>query len=646
MKNNDIQLTLRQRQILNHLQQAEDYVTGVDLSNWLQVSSRTIRNDVATINFILANTHIQIVSKHSFGYKLEASNQKDLQKIIRISQSFISKAERIRYIAFQLCIQEEPMNVYDLSDEMFISKTTLDHDLIEVKEQFLNPFDVQFYSNKNFIYIENDERKKRKILLCLYSQDWNYNGRTSTFYSYEYIHEKIVNKCRMEIHYILDTHDISIEDVNLVHLILMISIAYQRICDGHELQDARSVYQSEVGKNIIDIILSGLEQQWNCTFNSNERLELYEMLSCSILPKMEEIYQKGISSIFSPDIIRFTNEYLKFIEEKYKLNVFDDEDFYNTIICFFQYLNFPIHHLNYNNVSQYISHQNLIIEFEIAYEIQPFAKNFYKRTFNYIELIYLSLILSAVLNTLTHKRINAVILSHLNMPATWNLRKQIEERFSTSIYITHLLPMYQKDKFDFKNTDLVFTTTTRSIDLEDAKKIINVNPSLSTSNVQEINEYIQSLKFEFMYKNYQKKTIDYLKEATWYENIEESKYIQLIKKRINKNIKDNLIDKFFLDDILEREKIISFATRPVYSIVYSSIPAKETKIEVVTLKHRIKINDKKIRMVILLYTKKEDQGLKFLFLQDFFKNHFNANESRFLKTKDEFMEYFQKVLPN
>lgn len=642
MKNNDIQLTLRQRQILNHLQQAENYVTGVDLSNLLQVSSRTIRNDVATINLVLESSHIQIVSKHSFGYKLEASNQKDLQKIIRISQSFISKAERVRYIALQLCIQEKPMNVYDLSDEMFISKTTLDHDLIEVKNLFLNPFEVQFYSNKNFIYIENDERKKRKILLQLYSQDWNYNGKTSTFYSYEYIHETIVNECRMKIHYILDTHDISIEDVNLIHLILMISIAYQRICDGHQLQDARNTYYNETGKNIIDIILSELEQQWNCSFNSNERLELYEMLSCSLLPKMEEIYQKGISNIFSPDIIRFTNQYLKFIETKYHLNVFDDEDFYNTITCFFQYLSLPVHYLNYNNVSQYISHQNLIIEFEIAYEIQPFAKDFYKRPFNYIELIYLSLILSAVLNTLTHKRINAVILSHLNMPATWNLRKQIEERFSTSIFVTNLLPIYQKDKFDFKNTDLVFTTTKINY-LENAKKIINVNPSLNSSNVQEINEYLHSLKYEFMYQNRQKKTIDYLKEAIWYENMQESNYIRLIKKMVSKNIQEGLIDQSFLEDILQREQIISFATRPVYSIVYSSIPAKQTKIEVVTLKHRVKINDKKIRMIIFLYTAKEDQSLKFLFLRDFFENHFDANESRFLKTKDEFMNYFQKI---
>lgn len=645
MKNiQEIKLTLRQRQILNYLHQTNEYVTGVELSKWLNVSSRTIRNDVSSINEILNDSSIQIVSKHSFGYKIETTNPADFQQIVRISQSFVSKAERIRFIAFELCIKDEPIDVYDLSDSMFISKTTLDHDLVTVKEQFFKPFHIDFFSNKNIISIENDERKKRKLILHLYSKDWDYNGRSNTFYSYEYVSEKLINRCRMEIHYFLDNYDIAIEDVNLVHLILMTAIAHQRVIDGHELQDTREVFKTKIGEEIIDTILDDLEDKWNYSFSRNERPELYEMISCSILPQMSEIEKKGVVNVFDSDLIQFTNKYLKLIEAQYRLNVFADDDFYNTIICYFQYLRYPIHFLNFDNINQYDSQQNLIIEFEIAYSIQPLAKEFYHRTLNYVELFYLSLILSSVFNTLTHKRLNAVILSHLNMPATWNIRKQLEDRFSTSIFITNLLPVYLKDKFDFKNTDLIFSTTPKLLEFEDSKKVIIINPSISTSNVQEIDEYLHNLKFQFMTTSIHKKTIEYLKEAEWFENIQETNYLQLIRKQLDSHIKNEDINKEFLDDILHREKVYSFANHPVYSIVYSSVPAKHTKVEVVTLKHRIKIKNKKIRMVIFLYTTKEDQGLKFLFLKDFFQNNFDANESRFLKTKKEFLPYLEKIM--
>lgn len=46
-------LSLRQRKLVHYLQLQSAYTTGQELASQLQVSARTIRNDIAEINQIL-----------------------------------------------------------------------------------------------------------------------------------------------------------------------------------------------------------------------------------------------------------------------------------------------------------------------------------------------------------------------------------------------------------------------------------------------------------------------------------------------------------------------------------------------------------------------------------------------------------------
>ena len=84
---NENNLTLRQRQILNILFEATDYLTGNEISKRLNVSSRTIRNDISAINLALADDNISILSKHSFGYKLQFENSTLIKQYLKANES-------------------------------------------------------------------------------------------------------------------------------------------------------------------------------------------------------------------------------------------------------------------------------------------------------------------------------------------------------------------------------------------------------------------------------------------------------------------------------------------------------------------------------------------------------------------------------
>ena len=103
MNMESLSLSLRQRELLHYLQSQKDYTTGEQLAGHLHVSSRTIRNDITELNEALKKYGIQISSKRSIGYLLEAKDPASLKQLSQASNSFLSRDERVRHIVFQLC---------------------------------------------------------------------------------------------------------------------------------------------------------------------------------------------------------------------------------------------------------------------------------------------------------------------------------------------------------------------------------------------------------------------------------------------------------------------------------------------------------------------------------------------------------------
>ena len=92
----------------------------------------------------------------------------------------------------------------------------------------------------------------------------------------------------MAILYTMDHFNIRMEDVNLVHLILTIAISVHRMNEGHVLQDVRSpIYQIPVAVRFVDDILAFLHDQWDQEFPKAERVEMYELVSCSLIPDID-----------------------------------------------------------------------------------------------------------------------------------------------------------------------------------------------------------------------------------------------------------------------------------------------------------------------------------------------------------------------
>ena len=111
-----LSLTLRQRKLLHILQSHENLITGSELASQLNATARTIRSDVVAINRELKPFDAKIDSIRSKGYFFTAENPDKIRELNRINTAFFTREDRIRYLAFQLCLTDAQINVYDLDD--------------------------------------------------------------------------------------------------------------------------------------------------------------------------------------------------------------------------------------------------------------------------------------------------------------------------------------------------------------------------------------------------------------------------------------------------------------------------------------------------------------------------------------------------
>lgn len=638
---NAFNLSLRQRQLINYLQHAKGYVTGEDLAQHLSTSSRTIRSDISEINKLLADQSVQIQSRHRYGYILQADDPACLRTLTQAAESYISRPERLRHILLRLCLSDTPIDLDELADEMFISKTTLEHDLKSFRKRYLlTTPSMQMLRNKNQICFENNEWKRRVLLCRLYADSWNYNDRGNIFFQYEYLQEDNVNCCIERIQHYMNIWNIHIEDANMVHLDLQIAIAIQRIADGHPLTTCRShPYITAPAREAVNALLDDLGDVFSCPFTQPEREDIMEMVSCTALPNMDDLRAANLAAYFQPALIHLADRYLAHIREVYHLDFTSDEDFYLTLLIYLRYQSLPFYYMNLPSGERNQLIRQYAIEFELAFAFEPFALEFYGSYLNFAELHYLSLLFAGAMIRRPFTPLRTIILTQYNLPASWNLRMNIEDIVARFLQIDTLLPIHAKDTYDFSNTDLALVTAQKSLNLPNHVDLLHISARFDVADKEALSQYILRRRYASLYGHDYAPIAQLLNQALWYEHVEENDLFNLLTWMGQNLTEAGCVGMSYLTDLLHRYSLSSFIIQPSFILLYSSVPAARTCIEAVTLEHRIRIEGYKVRTIFMFCMQQEDIGLLFKLYNDLYQGIANPNETRFFKTKEEWTAY-------
>ena len=640
-----ITLSLRQRKLLNLIQNQTSHITGQALAKQLNVSPRTIRSDIVEINQALITCNGKISAERSKGYFLECSDMESFQEQFKTDDLLSTREDRIRYLTFQLCLSEVPLNQYDLEDEMYVSKTTLDNDIAILKRRYVlsAPY-IKLEHRGDMWEFEHCESKRRAILNQLFHSDWNYNTTGNAYYNYHFLDADIMNLIMQITARHLYSYHFQIEDANLVSLNLSLAIMYYRMLSGHVLPQAPPLTDiNDTVFNLCTDIFNSIEEAFSCVFPPQEKSAIYLHLCNSHLQDANKFTFETITDYFDSLFIEMADCCIQKTNTTFHVDFSDDEDFYITLLQYLRYLKSPGHIFNVQGNANLLR-RNLLTASEIAYLIQPIALEYLGYYLNEKELLYLTYcVLGALEGYWTNHpehRLRTVICCHLNLTAIWAIKRKALGAFGNYINITALLPVNARSAHNFQNTDLVLTTVQKKITDNPDTQVIRISPEMLPEDYMEIQKVITENCQKILFKNQPGSLSSLLPAAYWHENINVTERFSIIEYLSEDFIRDGLVSPKFLEDILRRESTYTYGLQPGALFLYSLEPAKKTQLSVATLKHRILWNSNKIRVIIMACFDASSQSLLLKLLQEIYVEHDDIDYFRKVHSRSELLSFF------
>lgn len=261
----------KERELLLRLIQYQgDFVTSQHLASELSLSDRTVRTYITRLKELVVENGGVITSKQGYGYCLTIVNKLSFdlflakQEITLINEEkppLISDiTDRENYILNKLLLEEATINLDDLAEELFISRSSLSKDMQKIKEK-LKPYTLTLASKHGVgLFIKGDERSKRHFILDTFFGK-NYtnslkkylgNGPLFQDISFEELTIIILDEIREA--------KLKISDIIIQNLVLHIALSIKRLKEGFEIKelgitaDISEKIEYEVARKIVSRI--------------------------------------------------------------------------------------------------------------------------------------------------------------------------------------------------------------------------------------------------------------------------------------------------------------------------------------------------------------------------------------------------------
>lgn len=472
----------RQEKILEALPSNDDgiFITASQLAKICQASTKTIRNDISQLNDYFKQDAI-IYTQKGKGYYLKILTDHFYEaKTNYFKQDhniYDNTIQRSYFIIEKLLMNEYPIKIDDLAEELYIDRTTVSRDLKYVRD-FLNKFHISIEHKPNFgNYIVGDEIHLRACLLDILN--------LQSIKKYIDIQEDMKNK----IYQILCDDGISLNENSLEELTLYIYLAQYRIRNHHiielsldEKQKLFDEYEYQVAKDI-----------WLEMGEAEIEDEICFLTVHIIGKRMNYVsdIESSIFNVFPAKIENIINEVYAYLLDIYGIDF--SKDFYlkkalgmhilamESRIRYDTYLKNPM--LKDIKKSYFLAYQMGIDIWRFLY---PQKDSLYSED----EIAYFTIHIQYALmrNQNNHKK-KILLVNNLSSSSTELLNYELINKFDKYLEIKDSIYISQLENVDLKDYNLVLTTGPLSLP---NIPIIQISSILNEKSIENIQQFFKT----------------------------------------------------------------------------------------------------------------------------------------------------------
>lgn len=624
---------------LEHLYQLSSPVSCKDLAQQFKVSTRTIQNYVRDINHISGNKAI-ISSKN--GYILDKLKGNILFKTINISvpQDNLS---RCTYILKKLLTHaSENINVFDISDELFISYSTF-RSVLSYTNNYLKKYNLKVISNNNLLHMQGNERDLRKLMSVIIYDEASVNS-FSVENLYEYFNSTLVTKVVTFLDLFSKKSGFIINHFTKMNLILHFCILVKRIQEGN-MGTNNSIEKNllEFDHKLINELHKKLLDEFNIDMNNNDLKEAYLLIQIN-----SNLNLTQMDDMFGKEIIKLVNE----IIEQIKINYLVDLNTNEFIAPFALHLKRLIIRIQNGKVERnpLLKHiqKTIPMIYDISTYVSLYINNFFENeVIAEDEIAFIALHLGAEIHRQKSdcEKISTLLVLPKYLDLEIYIKKELSKNFQENLNIIAVAESSENLDNVSSNAELIITTFPLSYFKTDhISDIISISPFLSSEDQLRIYERIDSIKKKRL-NHILINQFDYFfnKELFHLDNGLYHNEYNVIKFLANDLINKGYAPEDFLIHVINREKLTSTAFKNVAVPHQFFVQTMRTGTNVLISKEGLHWENNIVNIVLMVCINKEDKK-NFAYLYEALLNLFTQDEIvQIVKTSNCFEDFKKKV---
>lgn len=593
-------LNERQKKIIKILKDNKNGMTGRELSEFLNVSDRTIRSDIEYINRY-NNALIESNVKSGYHLNLEANLNAYLENIIP-QTSF----ERYFYIIHELLFKKNGLNLVYLADKLFVSSSSIENDLKQIKIMLKPYFSLKLVRRKNYIYLEGNEEDKRKLYVNLLLKKIEGNFLNLDFLAAQFTDFDLLD-VKKWLESIFEKHCYNVREIEFLVIIIYTGVAIERILCHYYIKISKEQ------ENIADSTEFVIAREFFKKASEELHIELLEdeinYLTLILLKKTGN-GSNGTAFLLNSGytVNQLVNDILQEIYIQFDVDLRNDEDLKEGLVNHIQLL---LERKKKNiDVSNFYLDE-LKYKYPLFFEMAVLAGKLIKDKLNVgideNDISFIAQHIGGAVERMDSKNKYKVIMINPNNQALSSLCiKKLQSMFHERMIIVGCMNYFEKKKVINMKPDLILTTLplVHNLNILTVQISIFINSEDETKIYQALNLLDQKkLKGEFAASI---KTM--MEPRFFYMDLDLDTPKEVLNFMSDKLIEAGLVEESFKEAVLKREELSP--TSFIYSFAVPhplNAMSKESKISIAFLKKPIQWGEFQVKLVLLLAIEDEKQ---------------------------------------
>ena len=300
-----------------------------ELAQRLSVSTRTVRADITALNALLLHYGAQFILTRGSGYQLvihDPTRYQTLEESAPKAQHIPrTAADRIHFLLVRFLTSAFSIKLEDLADTWFVSRATLQGDMVDVRERF------QRYQ----LTLETRPRHGMKLFgsevsirACLTDLLWELSqpGPLNPLIGEEAFDASVPTLLAGVLQETLTRHHVRLTDAGERFICLYGAVAVRRVSEGYPLADFSA---EDVAQNVRDAarelantmqqlagkLLAPAEEEWLCVHLA-----------------ARQVQDVDPGTISADDDEALVNYILRYINQQYNYNLLDDAQLHADLL--------------------------------------------------------------------------------------------------------------------------------------------------------------------------------------------------------------------------------------------------------------------------------------------------------------------------